>query len=153
MTAIERRTWIVVADAGRARILRFEGAGASGRLHEEAAFENPDAHGRARDFGHDRPGRVVESVGGAHHAVEPRSDPHRRAKTEFARLLAAHLDRAAGADAFDRLVVVAPARMLGDLRAAFGEETRRRIVREVDKDLTRLPARELAEQLHAITAP
>lgn len=146
-----KRSWVVVADAAQAAIFTLAPDGATLAPLEGCVFVNEAARGHARDLGHDRPGRVVESVGGARHAHEPRVDPHRRAKTAFAERLAAFLEAGDGAPPFDALVLVAPPRMLGDLRAALGQRAAARVVREIGKDLTRTPvARRTAYLLEAL---
>jgi protein required for attachment to host cells len=50
-------------------------------------------------------------------------------------------------EAFDRLVIVAPATMLGNLRRMIKPEVRNKIVAEIDKDLTRIPNNEIASHI------
>jgi protein required for attachment to host cells len=141
--AKRQSTWIVVADAGRARIYTHEGAGALQPV-ADGSFENPHAHEPTRALGTDKPGRSFESAGGARHAEEPRIDWHRQAETAFAKKLAEHLEHSAAAKRFDRVVVSAPPPMLGDLRTMFGPQTRQRLAGELRKDLTKIPVAELA---------
>ncbi|MGG5890083.1 host attachment protein [Falsiroseomonas sp. HC035] len=137
--------WAVIADAQHCRV--FARAAPAGRWDElaERAIEisNPRSHER----GTDQPGRVQESATAAHHAIEPRSDPHREAKRAFARQLAERLETAATEGSFGRLTLVAPPPFLGDLRAALLDRARARVVASLDKDLTRLPQAEIVEQL------
>ena len=145
-----KRTWIVVADAGRARVFR-PGRPDEGFVPVEGgSFDNPNVHDATRDLGTDRPGRSVESVGAARHAQEPRVDLHRQAKSNFAKLIAEYVDRGAQDKKFDDLVLVAPPQMLGDLRAALGKQSADRIVSTIDKDLTKLPLPEMAESIRAV---
>ena len=108
----------------RAKILRI----ISG---SDAKLDDPPSHEQGRD----RPARVHESVGDVMHAVEPRHDPHRARETLFARQLGAMLGGYAARNDFDRLVLVAPAVMLGDLRCALQPQVLEKVVAEVDKDL------------------
>ena len=135
------RTWILIADGGRARILEVTGKPEDMHLVEgsQSRLYNPPSH----ELGRDAPGRVYESVGHARHAVEPRSDPHTALEALFASQLAAMLaDHLAKKD-FDRLVVVAPPVMLGNLRKMIKPEVKSKIIAEIDKDLTRLPNNEI----------
>lgn len=141
------RTWIVIADAGRARIFLHEDRARGLQPVADGALENPDAHTPTRELGTDRPGRSVESVGGARHAQEPRVDWHRQAEAAFTKRVAEHVEAAAGADRFDRLIIAAPPTMLGDLRQVFGPQTRERLTGELNKDLTKTPIAELADHL------
>lgn len=138
-------TWVVVADGARARILEHTRIG--GGLVALAAMDHDKAHGHARDLGSDRPGRSFESVGGAHHAISPHTDYLRYEKDKFAHEIAALLERAGTAHRFDRLVLVAPPRTLGDLRAAMGAHAKAAVIGEVHKDLTHTPDRELPDHL------
>lgn len=140
-------TWILVGDGKRARILVNEGPGKGLRLVNDGEFATV-LH-PSREIGSDRPGRTQESATAARHAITPRVDWHRFEKTKFARSMAKLLDQAAARRAFDRLVLVAPPRTLGDLRAALAEDTRARVMAEIDKDLTHEGLNELAAHLAA----
>lgn len=137
--------WMLVADAGRARLFERHLPAGPWRERTEDAAEavNP----RSREQGTDRPGRVHESATTARHAVEPRTDPHRAAKAQFARLLATRLEKAAAG--YERLLLVAPPSFLGDLRASLGDAARRKLRGTLDKDLTHAPIEEVAAQIEA----
>ncbi|HTP82696.1 MAG TPA: host attachment protein [Alphaproteobacteria bacterium] len=143
-----RRTWVMIADAACARFFMTEG-------HDilpvdGAVLENPAAHGHSRDLVSDRPGRTIESVGGAHHAQEPRTDPHRAAKADFAKRVADYVETNAAANKFDDLVMVAPPQMLGDLRGALGRQASARLAGTAAKDLMKIPAAEMKAHLQPI---
>ena len=142
------RTWILVADGARARILQSEGWGTGltpvpGQARE---MNNPPT----REQGTERPGRVQESANSARHAMAPRVDWHRYEKHLFAAELAGVLNRAGHEKAFDRLVIVAPPSTLGDLRAKLDKNTRKRVTAELDKDLTNESLDDLQAQLEKI---
>ncbi|MGE5147149.1 MAG: host attachment protein [Candidatus Eiseniibacteriota bacterium] len=142
------RTWILIADGARARILQSEGWGTGltpvpGQAREIA---NPPT----RDQVSDRPGHVQESANSARHAIAPRTDWHRYEKHLFAGALADIVNRASLDKAFDRLVLVAPPHTLGDLRQALDKQARKRVAAELDKDLTHLSLDELQAQLEKI---
>ncbi len=148
--AKRRRTWVMIADAARAQFFMSEG-------HdilpvEGAGLENPAAHGHSRDLVSDKPGRTIESVGGMRHAEEPRTDPHRAAKADFAKRVAAYLETNAAADKFDDLVLVAPPQMLGDLRGALGRQSSARLAGTAAKDLMKISTVELKAHLQPILA-
>ena len=144
------RTWIMVADAARAQL--FVNEGAQEPIAPVHSLENPNAHLRDRDLVSDKPGRSIESVGGAHHA-EDRVDHHRAEKTAFARRIAEYVEQGAVDKKFDRLVLVAPPHMLGDLRGALGRQAQARVSHEIAKDLTKLPVAKLQEQLRPLIRP
>ncbi|MGH6943019.1 MAG: host attachment protein, partial [Geminicoccaceae bacterium] len=95
----------------------------------------------------DRPGRSFDSAGQGRHAMEPPTDPQRYAKYAFARELAHRLEEAVHAHRFDRLVVVAAPRTLGDLRDLLPDAVKAKIVAEIDKDLTQVPVHDLSRHL------
>lgn len=79
--------------------------------------------------------------------MEPRSDPHREAKRDFARHLAERLEAEAGN--YARLLLVAPPAFLGDLRAALGDAARAKLAGTLDKDLTKAALADIAGHLDA----
>jgi protein required for attachment to host cells len=144
----QSRTWILVADGGRARILETTGNrhGMQMVLGSESHLDNPPS----RELGRDAPGRVYESFGCARHAVEPRRDPHSALEALFASQLATMLADYSARESFDRLIVVAPATMLGNLRKMIRPQVRKKIVAEIDKDLTRIPNNEIASHIEHV---
>jgi protein required for attachment to host cells len=96
---------------------------------------------------------VRESVGGARHAIEPRQDPHEAAERAFARGLADRLEAAAAAGRFERLILVAPPKFLGHLRAALGGAAGPRLRGSLDLDLTHAPLAEIVARLPVALGP
>lgn len=143
-------TWILVADGARARIFKNEGPGKGLQPAMDEEFRH--ALPRTRELGADRPGRVQESATSARHAVENPIDWHRFEKEKFAREMARILDRAGSAGAFERLILIAPPKTLGDLRDALGTATRKKVTGEIDKDLTQITSGELPDHLTNILA-
>jgi protein required for attachment to host cells len=146
------RTWYVVADGGRARFLRKRNPRRSlAAPHQMFAtrreFVSAHIHDRSSDLGAAAPGRSHESAGFVRHGVEPREDLHRADKLNFVDEVAAALNDANAADEFDRLVLVAPAHALSELRRALDAPTQRKIAGELQKDLTHVPEADLAEHL------
>lgn len=70
-----------------------------------------------------------------------------QAHDRFAALVAAHLNAAAGAGLFGRLVLAAPARVLQALEADLDHPARSRVALRIDKDLTHVPDGELVLHL------
>jgi len=143
------KTWILVADGARARILLSEGwQSGLALVHSE---ENEASTEPTRDLGSDRPGRVHDSADVGRHAMAPRVDWQRQEKAQFAARMAAYLNKGAKDGAFDRLVLVAPPQALGDLRAKLDKCARTRVSAELNKDLTNLAEHELPAYLEKIT--
>lgn len=147
-----KTTWVVVADGARARII----AAAAGdtRMREVAAWESPEAKKFNRDLVSDKRGRAQESAAtGVRHTVEPRTDPHKKAKQTFVRDLVQRIDEAAKRGVFDALVLVAPPVVLGELRQSLPRAAAALVSREVKKDLTRTPLAALAKHLPGVLPP
>jgi protein required for attachment to host cells len=128
----QNRTWIVVADGARARILLYLGRAAGVRQLADGDFH--DDHAPTHELVTDRQPRVHESVGLARHAVEPRIDPHRWGKLQFLKRVAHHLSDAAKRSEFEHLVVVAPSPALGELRKDFTPQLHKMLRAEIAKD-------------------
>lgn len=140
-----RKTWILVADGARARIV--ENAGPGTGLVSATNFDYAAPHAPSRDFGADKPGRVTGGGVGSHHAFEPKVDWHSFEKHLFAKELAKALEGALQRSAFDDLVLVAPPKALGELRLALTAAVKDRVTGEVGKDFTHLTIHELGDHL------
>jgi protein required for attachment to host cells len=141
---IRSGTLVLTADGNRARLLRNKGTALHVELVPELEMEqeNPPT----REQGTDRPGRLGGGDGNSRSAIE-QTDWHNLAEERFAGKVADKLYRLAHARAFDDLIVVAPPKMLGSLRAAFHAEVTTRVQAEVAKDLTALTPPEVARLL------
>ena len=92
-------------------------------------------------------GRVHDRMGQSRHRLEEHDESLKHGDEEFMRVLAAFLDEAARAEAFDRLVLALAPRMLGLLRPHLSKEVTIRITAELDKDLTHFNEKTLYEYL------
>ena len=142
------RTWVVVADGGRGRILCNSGPGKGLEAMAGLVFEGD--HTPSRDIMADRPGRTFESIGAARHAKEYVTDPHQHRKKEFVTELCEVLVN--NDSEFDRLVLVAPPEALGLFRKSLPSQLRRKVVRELGKDLTHISNTELPGHLSEVLA-
>lgn len=134
-------TWFCVADAGHARIK--EATRLTAPLPTVATLRHePYEHGR-----YEEPPKVQESATPARHAIADVESPIRREKREFAHVVAVYLNEAAQRGAYQRLILAAPPKFLGDLRAALGPKARARIAGEIDKDLTKESDADLAHRV------
>jgi len=133
-------TWVVVADGKKVLFLHNQGDEAilDLRVRGERIQDNP----ATREQGEQRPGRPHASFGGARSAVG-QTDWHQIAEDKFAAALARELNEAALANAFEELIVVAPPKVLGEVRSHLHEETRKRLVAEINKDLIKHPVEEI----------
>lgn len=140
-----RTTWFVIADAARAEVLvkRKDKPG----YETLRTWENPDVHAKAHELGEDRPGRAFDSVGPHRSAMEPRETPKEAAKKDFARELVADLDAAVASGQPQAIVLVAPPRLLGELRAIMPASLAAAVRDDHAKDYTQLPRAELFARL------
>jgi protein required for attachment to host cells len=140
MITPKKTTWVLVADGARARILANEGPKTGLVPVPGTARDEPVP--KSAELGSDRPGRsfATNRVGGgdgSRSAMEPRVDWHEFQEQKFAKKMAAILDAAATHAEFDHLVLVAPPKTLGDLRASLNDHTRAKVSGELAKDLTK----------------
>jgi protein required for attachment to host cells len=135
---------VLTADGNRARLLRNKGTAVHVELITELELkqENPPT----REQGTDRPGRAPGADGVSRGAIE-QTDWHQLAQERFAAEIASRLYQMAHARAFDNLIVVAPPKVLGKLRAAFHPEVTARVLAEVAKDLSAFAPADVAKLL------
>lgn len=139
------KTWVVIADGARARLVSAEGHGKNLYVVEQHEFSAK--HPPNKELQDDKPTRVFDSHGEARHSVEAKTDPHRELKRDFANSIADELDTSLSLKKFDQLVVVAPPITLGDLRNALSEAVKASVIAEVAKDLTKVPNSDLPSHI------
>jgi protein required for attachment to host cells len=122
-----------VGDGQKALFLINEGDEKFPNLRCLAAEEHPDPP--SHEQGSDAPGRAYSSVGEIRSAVAE-TDWHQLAKEHFAASIAERINRAAQSGAFNQIIIVAPPKILGDLRREFAKETETKIVAEIERLLT-----------------
>ena len=142
------KTLYVIADGGRARFVERD---EMGTFRTIASFVSPELHERSHDLGLDHPARVKESANAAHHSIEPRRDLHAAAKEDFVKHVAGEIDAEHGRKSFDKLVLVAPARVLTELKEQLSGAMAKLAADSLQKDLTKVPDHDLAE--HLVHAP
>lgn len=158
--------WVLVADGRTAQIYmpkaverRIPMAGGSHR-HSEAAHEVELAPVLARPLaaeslesyqtGRNQTGMVFESFSPARHMGEPHLDARREIKRRFAGRIAHFLNMAKDGKAFDRLILVAPPEMLGEIESRLGKKIQRKVTARLPKELTHLNAQALNEHLQGV---
>lgn len=140
----QARIWYVIADGGRARFVERDDNGA---FRTVLSFVAAELHARSSDLGRDRPARVKESANLARHAVEPRRDLHEAAKEDFIALVAEQIAAEHGNGQFDSLVLVAPPKVLTELKQKLSKPMAELVVNDLQKDLTKVPDHELTQHL------
>jgi protein required for attachment to host cells len=138
------RLWYVIADGGRARFVERDEEGAFRTL---SSFVSTELHKSAHELGRDRPTRVKESASPARSAVEPRRNLHEAVKEDFIRTVADTLAAELKDSKFDELVLVAPPGVIAELKDSLSNSTAKAVVKELHKDLTKVPDHELTRHL------
>jgi protein required for attachment to host cells len=138
-------TLIVVADGALARFLTRVRTGA--RLVE---LVDTDMRPQQPPPLRDRPMRSHDSTGMHRHAIESRPNPHDAAEEEFLKEVAKQTLHLLAQDKTARLVLCAPPRALGVLRAALTTDARERLTLSWDKDITKETPAEIDTRLHAL---
>ncbi len=143
---LDHGPWVVVADGEKALFLRNEGDNQYPNLSvfREMQEENPPT----REQGSDRPGRFGDGPS-PHRSAVADTDWHRLAKERFADEVAECLYRLAHDGAFERLVLVAPPVVLGEIRKKLHKEVTDRLLGEVPKTLTNHPVPEIEKIIQA----
>lgn len=141
---LEHDMWVLVADGEKALFLRNEGDARYPHLKvmREMCDDNPPT----REQGTDRPGRLSDAGTLNKSAVEE-TDWHRVEKERFAHDIADHLYKMAHRGAFERIVLVAPPLVLGEMRKELHKEVADRVSAEIPKTLTRQPVDEIERVL------
>lgn len=156
-------TWLMVADSARARLFEVDrhlgqtpgpGKGAtfpeddSWSLIELTELIHPSSRLHERDMASDAPG--LSSVHGMHskfgmeEKVPPKEEEGIRFAKEVAEVLKAQLVR------YDQLYVIAAPHFLGLLRADLDKAVAAKMVKEIDKDLSRHSVEDIRASLPAL---
>lgn len=142
--------WILVCDSAKSRLFETRGGGKTAwELLEE------ETHGQSRSKANalvtDQSGsRSSEGASVHHNALAPASSPKEVEKGHFAHSLVKTLDQAMRSRRFAKWVLVAPPHFVGVIKKELTSELEKHLLATVDKDLTSLDARALAERLRGV---
>ena len=142
------RTWIVITDGTRSRILLNTGPGKG--VEEVSGADMRSPLPKNRDRMADRPGRTHESADSARHAYDARTDQKRQSKVNFTKELAEFLDRALMDEKFDRVILAADPKSLGSIRGFLNNDVKDRMIGELAKDLTKIPDCDIASHFDSL---
>jgi protein required for attachment to host cells len=137
---IPHNSVILVADGRKSLFFRNQGDADVPNLGvvEKETHPNPAHHEQASDLA-GQSMKTVDGRGGSMQEV----DFHQQEEDRFAAETAAMLKERALRNDYDHLVVVAPARTLGELRKHYHKEVEKRLVAELSKDLVNTPVSEI----------
>jgi protein required for attachment to host cells len=129
---IHNKAWVLIGDGRKALILHNEGDAELLDLRRTSVRveDNPPT----REQGTDAPGRAY-GAGGIHSAVEP-TDWHEIEAQRFAGSMAQEINEAVRTGACKEIVLVAPPKVLGEIRPKLSSEAQKRVKGEIAKDLT-----------------
>ena len=145
---IPHDAFVFVGDGRKALFLRNAGDEKFPNFKVERVLThtNPASH----EQGTDRAGRAFASANNPRRGGMATTDWHDLEEHKFAREVAHALETVVRTNGAPAIVVVAPARTLADLRQAFHDDVKQKIIAEVDKDLTKLPVYEIEKHLTAM---
>ena len=141
---IDAVTWVAALDGGKALIWRNEGFDDHPNLQllDEKSLNNPPA----RDLANDRPGRMADTEHGKSSMTQ--TDDHELDKTRFVETVIDQLNGSAAKGEFDRLLVLAPASILGMARPRYSEALSSRLI-ERERDVVHQPTEKIDAQFIA----
>jgi protein required for attachment to host cells len=135
---------VLVCDGKKALFLENTGSDFEPHLETRQVEEHADP--RSRDINSDAPGRAFSSVGQRRGAVDD-GDPHELAEERFLKSMAERVEKFAANNQFRDVVLVAPPRALGILRSALSSAAKKKLKREIEKDLVKMPVPEIEQYL------
>jgi protein required for attachment to host cells len=139
-------TWIVLADAQTVRIAINDGIGKGVYGRGTQGLDAPTVTALA-----DAPGQTNAAVGPNRGSI---ADPDLKGQAAriFAADIARYLEAALAKGDYHRLILIAPATMLGHLRQALTPALQDVLHADIPKDLTHLPLDELPAHLEDVLA-
>lgn len=138
-------TWVLAADASRARI--FEISEADGHLHEIEDMVNPAGRELNQEINAEPKDRFYGRGRSVGDTTEADPEPVMKEAERFSKRVADHLDHCRSEHRFDKLRVVAAPRMLGFLRDKLSKEVQKMVEEEIPKDISSLKKHEMEEYL------
>ncbi len=142
------RTLILIADGGRAAFFRHDRMAKHLVALVDHSLELETA--KSHEMGDARPGRVQSSVGHHRSGMEPRSDPHDAAESEFLAKTVHTISEVMAVENADRLVIAASPRALGEIRKLLPDALAKQVLATLDKDLTKTPVASLPDHFKDI---
>jgi protein required for attachment to host cells len=138
------KTWVMVANASQARFFSSTGPKRGLQLIKELA--HPESREKTSNLVSDRSG---SRSGTGHGAFIQATDPKHQEAELFAQELTRELEYGLETKAYDRLILVASAPFVGLVNNHLPGQVRSRLSESIGKDYTRLPERDLTEQLRS----
>ncbi|NIZ10653.1 host attachment family protein [Pseudooceanicola sp. HF7] len=146
MANIPNDCWVMVADGEKAIFLRniTDAEDPNLEVIRKEEQENPSD----REQSANRPGRKADTGVGQRSAMDD-TDWHELAKERFADEMADILYKLAHRGRFEKIVLIAPPKTLGELRKSLHKEVADKVIAEVPKSMTNHPVDEIEKLLKA----
>jgi len=141
------RTLVLLAGAEDARLFVNEGVGKG--LTEIVALSATQFPETATEYA-DRPGRQSAAPGMGRHGLQPSTSVDDQQRDRFADRVIEALEQEWPQAGADRLVIAAPPKMLGRLRARLKGAPKAALMADIDKDLMHLAPKDLAPHLDGV---
>ena len=135
------RTWLLVANGVCGRLFKVDKK--AKRLIEVADFVNPEARLHEKAYASDSPSRVFDREGPGRQVVEKHARAKEQSKEQFSHELAKYLDEKYKTEKINRLVIVAPSKVLGYMNKELNKTECDHVATKIVKDLTGISAKEL----------
>ncbi len=142
--------WILVADRARARLFESEWPDME-TLNEIQSCVHPESAEHPRNVESDDRGGFASFAGGQN-SGDPEVDYRHREANTFASVLVDRLEEGRTANAFGRLILFAPALLLGVLRSKIHGPLGKLLVDSIDKELTREDVSRILTEVHEVVA-
>lgn len=136
--------WILVADAGRGKLLEQKKDGVLVHISPTLHPLEVEPH-RHRDKSSHKPGIGTSSYMSSQHVFEPTTPWHEVEKAFFCKAMADIISPRW--EEFDLLTLIAPPRVLGKIRENLDVKAVRKIDQEIAKDLTKKSLEELKDYI------
>jgi protein required for attachment to host cells len=143
------RTLLVLASEAEARLLLNDGPGKG--LAEVAGLRADDFPDTAQEFTDDA-GRQTGAPGMGHHAYQARETVRDARRTTFAGLIVEAMEEAWATGRYDRVVLAASPKLLGELRARMPGPLADAVAADLPKDLVKVAARDLPSHFGDVAA-
>lgn len=140
-------TWILVAHRGGARLFENIGPGKGINLVED--IPHPEGRLKNRETNADKSGRAFDTFS-RRHGMSQDQEATDQVATVFAKQLSGKLGKARTHNRYDRLVMVADPRFLGELRGTLDKNTAVLVSATLDKDLGGVEDRDLPKFLSEV---
>lgn len=127
-----KKTWAVVANRGGAYFFEIEN---SKNLRLFDTMINAKGRLKNQELNADRPGRVKDRVGKAKHSMMRPNSPKEQICIEFAKKISRTIEKARSHSDFEQLYLVAPTKLLSEIKFDLKPTTQRLIQRSFRKAL------------------